>query len=821
MNSSFDKLTGDFDRLSKEDLAILAHLHTLHSQKGLAHWQEIAVIPAMVMGLMLTAILMLSAYVIWGWTAGIAVAGAGIIFTIVFCCAFKYLTLDRGRSRPNKLLVAILQAEDEGHALTNLKGEILFANSAYRRIFRGDSPSPLEWQVKSDDGVSVAEMMNQAGTTQTIENSVIIEENGQDVVLGVKMRKVEGCVLWRIRLLNPEALFLQSSNWLKSGLEPALSERDMGLILVDHEGAIHYASPEAHNLLDLSSSQSIPDALSDILDPGGLLDQRNNRAEDIVLAVEMPMPSQLGDEAPGHIVILRASAEPGEDAPDVLDRAFEDILSDAPISTVAVDGDGNILMQNPAFLELNSELFGKPAKVGQNIAELFDVEQKSDFEAKLAATIAGVPPSHAVEVFPDEDRNQVLRLYFARGLPGASPHALLYFIDDSEQRRLETQFVQAQKMQAVGQLAGGVAHDFNNLLTAIIGFCDLLLVRPGPGDPSFGDLMQIKQNSNRAANLVRQLLAFSRRQTLRPRILNVTDTLQELSNLIRRLIGERIELKMIHGRDVGDIKADLGQLEQVIINLAVNARDAMDGAGKLTIQSRSIAPEDVESLGKAVVPPGHYVQITVSDTGMGIPLAYLDKIFEPFFTTKEVGKGTGLGLSTVYGIVKQTGGFIFVESAPGVGASFDIFLPRYQRDEVTVAKTRITEQPAADRDLTGMGTILVVEDEDPVRAFATRALQNKGYNVLEAANGEEALEILRGNDGPIDLLISDVVMPSIDGPTLARMAREYFPKLKIVMISGYAEDAFRQEFDASDMSFLPKPFSLTQLAEEVKRAMSE
>ena len=252
---------------------------------------------------------------------------------------------------------------------------------------------------------------------------------------------------------------------------------------------------------------------------------------------------------------------------------------------------------------------------------------------------------------------------------------ILHFIDTTEQKSLETQFAQSQKMQAVGQLAGGVAHDFNNLLTAMIGFCDLLLLRFRPGDPSFADIMQIKQNANRAANLVRQLLAFSRQQTLQPRVLDITDVLAELSHLLRRLIGENIELKVVHGRDLGLVKVDQGQLEQVIINLAVNARDAMPGGGTLTIRTANMSSEHPMRRGHEVMPPGEYVQVEVTDTGVGIPRENLARIFEPFFSTKEVGSGTGLGLSTVYGIVKQTGGFVFVESEPSAGARTFIDLP--------------------------------------------------------------------------------------------------------------------------------------------------
>src|SRR6185437_11528816 len=402
-----------------------------------------------------------------------------------------------------------------------------------------------------------------------------------------------------------------------------------------------------------------------------------------------------------------------------------------------------------------------------------------------------------------------------------SPGCIAHFVDSTEARRLQEQFAQSQKMQAVGLLAGGIAHDFNNLLTAMIGFCDLLLLRHRPGDQSFADIMQIKQNANRAANLVRQLLAFSRQQTLQPRILDITDVLTELSHLLRRLIGENIDLKVVLGRDLGLVKVDQGQLEQVIINLAVNARDAMSGGGTLTIRTDNANYSTPLRRGAEVMPAGNYVAIEVADTGIGIPKSNLARIFEPFFSTKEIGSGTGLGLSTVYGIVKQTGGFIHVDSAPGKGAVFQIYLPRHQLAETALAaRAEPAEAPSA-KDLTGIGTVMLVEDEDPVRIFGARALRNKGYTVIEAKSGESALELIRGAERAPDLVITDVVMPRMDGPGLIREVREIHPDIKVIFISGYAEDSFRQKLDSdSDIHFLPKPFSLKQLATKVKDVIS-
>jgi two-component system cell cycle sensor histidine kinase/response regulator CckA len=502
---------------------------------------------------------------------------------------------------------------------------------------------------------------------------------------------------------------------------------------------------------------------------------------------------------------------------------FQRFFANAPVGIALIDREGRLEEANRAL----GELFGAAPQdvMGQPLIGFVNDDDRRELVVKLAAAADGTLPLGRVEVRVKSNRDKTCVVFLSRldGSESSDGSLMLHFIDVTEQKNLEIQFAQSQKMQAVGQLAGGVAHDFNNLLTAMIGFCDLLLMRFRPGDPSFADIMQIKQNANRAANLVRQLLAFSRQQTLQPRIIDITDVLVELSHLLRRLIGENIELKVVHGRDLGLAKVDQGQLEQVIINLAVNARDAMQGGGTLTIRTANVNQASAVRRGHEVMPAGNYVLIEVADTGIGIAKEHLARIFEPFFSTKEVGSGTGLGLSTVYGIVKQTGGFIFVDSAPGRGATFQIYLPRHQLAEAGALNIRGGDlaEVLLPKDLTGVGTVMLVEDEDPVRIFGARALRNKGYKVLEAKSGEAALELIQAADGPIDLLITDVVMPNMDGPALVREVREIHPDMKVIFISGYTEDAFRQRLDSdSDIHFLPKPFSLKQLASKVKEVIS-
>ncbi|MDR1236599.1 MAG: response regulator, partial [Holosporaceae bacterium] len=400
---------------------------------------------------------------------------------------------------------------------------------------------------------------------------------------------------------------------------------------------------------------------------------------------------------------------------------------------------------------------------------------------------------------------------------------VMYFIDITERKELQQQFVQSQKMQAVGQLAGGIAHDFNNLLTAMIGYCDLLLEKYLPSDQSFNDIMQIKQNANRASNLVRQLLAFSRQQTLEPKISCVNDMISELSALLKRLLGAKTELKVTFAKEMSFIKVDQIQFEQVIINLAVNARDAMKNEGVLTIQTLPYTSKENKFLRGSTMPPGNYVLIEVTDTGCGIEKKNLNRIFDPFFSSKEKGHGTGLGLSTVYGIVNQTGGFISVESEEGVGTKFSLYFPAVSEEErEAAAESEEKHNENKITDLTGSGTILLVEDEDAVRMFSSRALRDKGYHVIETPNGEAALEFIRKGSEKIDLIITDVVMPKMDGPTLVKHIKTYNVNAKTIFISGYSENSLKDSSINDDkIYFLPKPFNLKELVCKVKEVMEK
>ena len=503
-------------------------------------------------------------------------------------------------------------------------------------------------------------------------------------------------------------------------------------------------------------------------------------------------------------------------------------IENSPIAMARINSIGAVIEYNQSF----SKLAGEKSLVGSvSFIELLDAPHVKEVSSRLEALLKHPEKmdAHPIDIRFKREEPTTASLFLTRlDHEDGTPEIIVHLIDTTEQKNLEVRFAHSQKMQAVGQLAGGVAHDFNNLLTAMIGFCDLLLMRHPAGDASFADIMQIKQNANRAANLVRQLLAFSRRQTLQPKILDITDVLAELSNLVRRLIGENIELKMTHGRDVGAIRADQGQIEQVLINLAVNARDAMPNGGSLTILTSHVNISGRSpAITRDMIPPseedkivtGDYVLVEIIDTGTGIPKDLVQKIFEPFFSTKEVGSGTGLGLATVYGIIKQTGGYIYVSSKEGVGTKFSLFFKRFAAGEAQPTIEAESSAPSGNDDLTGKSTILLVEDETPVRIFAGRALRNKGYTVLEADCGETALEVMEREGESVEVIVTDVIMPGMNGPTMIETITERYPNrnFKVIFMSGYAEDAFVKTYgEGREFNFLPKPFTLKQLASKVK-----
>ena len=522
------------------------------------------------------------------------------------------------------------------------------------------------------------------------------------------------------------------------------------------------------------------------------------------------------------LVVIRVPGDRLEDGAQAAEARFTRLFRAAPIAIATIDSSGRIASANPALTRMFFASSGGGAVSGLDLLERLSEDSRARVRAALAAAGRGERPAQPIEIaFGDSTRRTGQLFLSANAAAGPERDSvILYALDTTERKDLEAQFAQSQKMQAIGQLAGGIAHDINNVLTVIIGFSDLLLANSA-GDPAFHDLNEIKANANRAANLVRQLLAFSRRQTLRPEILSLNEVISDLSVFLKRSLGEKVKLERDYGRDLWLVKADQTELGRVFVNLAVNAVDAMPSGGTLTIRTANVSREDTVGLALPGFAPADYVLCSITDTGHGMTSDIIEKIFEPFFTTKDVGKGTGLGLSTVYGIVKQTGGYIYCESTPGQGTEFRIYLPRHLAGagsaEVVIRPDR-KEKP---RDLTGTGTVLLVEDEDSVRRFAARALRRQGYTVLEAGNGHEALEIKAAHDGTIDLVVSDIVMPEMDGPSLLKELRKTNPELKIIFMSGYADDALSSLASGEEFAFLSKPFQLTDLVTAVKELMPQ
>lgn len=708
----------------------------------------------------------------------------------------------------NDLVEALVAMDRRAVVVTDQRGEIKAFNPAFDRlalgrarylgdIFRAD-------MVREDFERTV----NNVGQTGHGFGEFALDRAGAQRLQFTGTR-TGFHILWRVtRVDDQERLDHEKRQAIDWG-EPLFERLGCGVLLENADGKVHYINGVLRDWIGLDSNE-MPLKIQLKAGETQLLIGKKQRID--VDVIDVPLKAREDERSFGRYRFLRKLDQiRGRLVPADREFLIDPIFDAAPIAVAVVERDG-------ALKEFNQPLKRHPAgrsiKIGDSVLDLVKEDDRSELKELIEFASDGKPASSPLDVVYNTQAEHVGQVFSSAISKGDDSYSILYLLDTTQEKSLERQFVQAQKMQAVGQLAGGVAHDFNNLLTAIIGFCDLLLVRHDAGDQSFSDIIQIKQNANRAANLVRQLLAFSRQQTLRPKVLMMTDVVAELSNLIRRLIGETIELKVIHGRDLQPVKVDQGQMEQVIINLAVNARDAMPGGGRLEIRTRMIGPEDPLIERYDVVVPDDYVLVEVEDSGCGIPKENLSKIFEPFFTTKEVGQGTGLGLATVYGIVKQTGGYVFVESEINNGTTFRLFFRAHVASAEDVAEDSKPEAPA--RDLTGKGTILIVEDEDPVRMFASRALTNKGYNVLEAASGEAGLEILLESNEPIDLLISDVIMPSMDGPTLVKEARKHMPDLPVIFVSGYAEDVFRQNLEAEEFLFLPKPFSLKDLASQVK-----
>ena len=691
-----------------------------------------------------------------------------------------------------------------------------------------------------------------------------------DGAFSIKKIKKETYLYWTINNItaqkNMEHIFKDET----SSLHNFLDYLPVGLYTVDKDYKIEYTNYCMANFLNISINELKGKYLSDFLAANTNLPELQESwkgnlffttsSQNVIECFVLQNAYRENEKIKMRGVVFTQLPSEGE-LQDRFEQANDQIswlFNHAPVGIIFLSPEGTVIDGNQAAFQQ----FSLPSSsILQNNIQSF---VRSDEIALLNQSLKNIATfkqnTSSIDIHLNHNnKDAVSTLYISamKHVHAASSETIdgfvVYLIDSTRQKSLELQFAQAQKMQAVGQLAGGVAHDFNNLLTAMIGFTDLLLQRHGVGDPSFADLIQIKQNANRAAGLVRQLLAFSRKQPLQPKLIDVTENFAELSHMLKRILGEQVTLKFHHSNELGFIKVDPVQFSQVIINLAVNAKDAMNGNGLLTITTRTEVLNESYRFGDDTIKPGEFVVIDVIDNGCGIPPENLTRIFDPFFSTKEnvVGSGTGLGLAMVYGIVRQTEGFIKVKSDIGIGTTFSIYLPRFEsgaeviedkssneivtgHDGSTILRVQEKIAPpvninqkiivglnvsnAIDRTHTASNKpvrILFVEDEDSVRTFGIRALQKKGYEVIGCSSGENALEFIE-KDNNFNLLITDMVMPGISGAKLTKQLKNKLPDLKVILASGYSEEIVRQELENfDDFDFITKPYSLGDLTAKV------
>ena len=715
------------------------------------------------------------------------------------------------------LLHAALADGADATLITDRNGELACVSPSFVAMFGGPIP-PDRLPLPADDLARLAAAARMAMRDGHAEVDGLQFEDGPARAMLRCAGRREDHLVWRFRRVGP-----QSEYGLVRALLDGVGGKRLGaagvmLALVDPDGTIIGANEvfTYRALGDIAADPSETNIanLLETGDDGGVRIARDPPETPPLRIVPIALED---DPAEGASVFLMFDEDPDAMTAAAARGAatvhLHELLAMLPLGLALVERDGRFLFLNDAFRRAAGLVPEDHAVYPSDLVADEDKGIVSDAVRRFAAGRA-LPGDLAIRLKYRPEEPVALTIANAKGLGDAA--VLLSLKDNSEESKLKRQVAQATKMQAVGQLAGGVAHDFNNILTAIIGHCDLMMMRHTPGDIDYDDIQQIKHNSNRAASLTRQLLAFSRQQTLRPQILQLPDVISEISNLLRRLLGETVKLEVKHGRNLGLVRADPGQLEQVIVNLAVNARDAMPEGGTVTVETFRVTAAEVRRMRSEILPVADYTGLRVSDTGIGIPPEIISKVFEPFFTTKEVGKGTGLGLSTVYGIVKQTDGFIFADSEVGKGTSFVIYLPVHHAAEAPEPAAPVRVEPAGET--WGTGTILLVEDEAMVRAVAERALTRQGYQVITANNGEEALELIE-EGAEFDLLISDVVMPQMDGPTLVRAARAKHPEIKVLFMSGYAEEQLRKSIDIDRVSFLPKPFSVQQLGQAARDAL--
>ena len=753
--------------------------------------------------------------------------------------------LDRMRAAPAadsvaapdwSVTVAAIERQGEAIAITDRANRMVCANSLFLEHFgAGAAPPALPFPRAAQEAVTLLARNAWRDGSAAIE-MVEASDEAQWQIAATRAGRGEDHLIWRLRpIVRPSGESLGALDLAgpfgkmlsRAGIETAITTAE-GVIRAVSAGFAERAAGDER--ATLAGQDFVSFLRSDERDR--IFFAREGRGGTPQTLVDIPLVDPDArvtpagpDEATSLMLLIDSGVGIGsgwDGASQAGVAQLDALLAQLPLGLAMTDRDGRFLFANEAFLRsVGREGRGLPPfptdlVVREDKAALSDAVRRHGRGPSTSGDVA-------VRLANSPEEPVSLGLAGVRGLGEAA--VLLSLADTSQENQLRRQVAQATKMQAVGQLAGGVAHDFNNVLTAIIGTCDLMLLRHIPGDSDYDDIQQIRANSNRAASLTRQLLAFSRQQTLRPEIIQLPDVVSEVSPLIKRLLGEKITYYVQHDRNLGPVRADPQQLEQVIMNLAVNARDAIqsrgNGQGRISLFTRALQAKQVIQLGSEVLPAADYTVLIVQDTGGGIPPHVLPKLFEPFFTTKEQGKGTGLGLSTAYGIVKQSGGFIFADnitdkSGRPTGARFTVYLPVHRGE---VPKKR-DPAPLASSDWSAGGRVLLVEDEDMVRAVAERALSRAGYDVTACANGEEGLTAIT-EGGAFDIVVSDVVMPGMDGPAMVRAIRARHPRLPVLFMSGYAEEQLRRDIDIPDMHFIAKPFSVAAIGDMVGKVLRQ
>ncbi len=732
---------------------------------------------------------------VFAWTSPVGVLQSGLaaasvtlaLVTVAIGLNARHARLKQ--TAANEVISDFIEQDFAPSIIACQDGEIVRVNRAARSILPDDGSATIAAILKTtfaNPGGIIQRLQSEAEAGGASREDIVTRKG--HVRLSVHTMG-HGSYLWRLETISNGAVRSSSET-------PTLP-----MLMVGRTGAVLYMNDAARNYIGQRVTSLDRLFVHMPPQPGQVEKITTKNGEERALVAELPAG------AGRRAIYLLPDPEVGE-------REALSAVDDLPVPLLEID-------ENGVITDFNSSARSLVGEALEHGVALIDVLEGlgRPIPNWIAETLANRAVQHTEFLrLKHQEKETFVQVALKRLDNGDEKRLIAVLTDATELKTLEAQFVQSQKMQAIGQLAGGVAHDFNNLLTAISGHCDLLLLRHDSGDTDFADLMQINQNVNRAASLVGQLLAFSRKQTLRAERLDLRETLSDLTHLLNRLVGEKVTLTLSHDPVLAQIRADKRQLEQVLLNLIVNARDAMPSGGEVRVETERLTLERPLLRDRANVPEGEYVCLRVVDQGIGIPKDKLQKVFEPFFTTKRAGEGTGLGLSTAYGIVKQTGGYIFVDSEVGSGTCFTLMFPVFEEGVAPLAKKEVPKVAAEQKQ--GDGVILLVEDEAPVRAFASRALRLRGYTVLEADSAESALRTLEDVDLSVDLFVTDVVMPGRDGPSWVREALEERPDVRVIFVSGYAEDKLSSNRSQIPNSvFLPKPFSLNDLADTVHRQL--